>query len=44
MFDDIVKRKQAFLDYKNKEFKNVKKLEFSPWFWSKSEKFSSFAF
>ena len=29
MFDDIVK--QAFLDYKNEEFKNVKKLEYSPW-------------
>ena len=39
MFLDILEWKNAFLHYKNKEFKKVEKLWFferdSPWFWSK---------
>ena len=39
VFDDILERKKAFLDYKKQKVKNVKKWDFykgvSPWFWSK---------
>ena len=39
MFDDILERKQAFLDYKKEKVKKVKNWDFckgvSPWFWSK---------
>ena len=39
VFDDILERKQAFLDYKKKKVKKVKNWDFSkgvsPWFWSK---------
>ena len=37
VFDDILERKQTFLDYKNKEFKKSKNWDFSKgvssWFW-----------
>ena len=40
VFYDILKRKNAFLDYKNKKFKKSKNWHFSkgvnPWFWSKN--------
>ena len=39
-FYNILKRKNAFLGYKNKRFKKAKKWHFSkavnPWFWSKN--------
>ena len=39
MFYDILERKNAFLGYKNKKFKQLKNWHFSkgfsPWFWSK---------
>ena len=39
VFDDILERKKAFLDYKEHKVKRVKNLDFSkgvsPWFWSK---------
>ena len=39
VFDDILERKQAFLDYKKEKVKKVKNWDFfkgvSPWFWSK---------
>ena len=39
MIDDIVERKQAFLDYKKQKVKTVENWDFSkgvsPWFWSK---------
>ena len=39
VFDDILERKKAFLDYKNKELKKAKNWDFfkgvSPWFLSK---------
>ena len=39
VFYDILERKNAFLDYKNKKLKNSKNLDFckggSLWFWSK---------
>ena len=39
MFDDILERKKAFLDYKKQKVKKVKNKNFSkgvsPWFWSK---------
>ena len=48
VFYDILKRKNAFLGYKNKEFKKSKILHFSkgviPWFWSKNGHFSNFFF
>ena len=43
---DIVERKNAFLGYKNKKFKQIKNSHFSkvvnPWFWSKNGLFSNF--
>ena len=48
IFDDILKRKQAFLGNKNKKFKKSKYWHFSkgvnPWFWSKNGHFSNFFF
>ena len=38
VFDDILERKKAFLDYKKQKVKKVKNWDFSkgvgPWFWS----------
>ena len=46
VFYDILKRKNAFLGYKNKKFKKSKNLHFftgvNPWFWSKNGLFSNF--
>ena len=46
VFYDILERKNAFLGYKNKNFKKSKKWYFSigvkPWFWSKNCHFSNF--
>ena len=46
VFYDILKRKNAFLGYKNKKFKKSKNWLFSkrvnPWFWSKNGHFSTF--
>ena len=48
VFYDILERKNAFLGYKNKKYKNSKKCHFSkgvnPWFWSKNGDFSNFLF
>ena len=48
MFDDILARKKAFLDYKKEKVKKVKNWDFSkgvsPWFWSKIWNFPSFYF
>ena len=48
VFYDILKWKKAYLDYKNKKFKNSKYWHFSkgvsPWFWSKNGHFSNFFF
>ena len=48
VFYDILKRKNAFLGYKNKKFKKWKNWHFSkgvnPWFWSKNGHFSNFSF
>ena len=48
VFYDILKRKNAFLGYKNKKFKKSKNWHFSkgviPWFWSKNGHFSKFLF
>ena len=48
VFYDILKRKNAFLGYKNKKFKMSKNWLFSkevnPWFWSKNGHFSNFFF
>ena len=48
VFYDILERKNAFLGYKNKKFKNSKNWHFSkgvnPWFWSKNGHFSNFCF
>ena len=45
---DILERKNAFLDYKNKKFKNSKNWHFfkgvNPWFLSKNGPFSNFFF
>ena len=45
VFYDILERKKAFLDYKNKKFKKSKNWHFSkgvnPWFWSKNGDFSN---
>ena len=42
---DILERKNAFLGYKNKKFKQSKNWHFSkgvnPWFWSKNGHFSN---
>ena len=46
VFDDILERKKAFLDYKKWKLKTVKNWDFpkgvSPWFWSKIRNFSIF--
>ena len=46
VFYDILKRKNAFLGYKNKKFKKSKNWHFSKgvnqWFWSKHGHFSNF--
>ena len=48
VFYDILKRKNAFLGYKNKKFKKSKNWHFSKrvnsWFWSKNGHFSNFFF
>ena len=48
VFYDIVERKNAFLSYKNKKFKQSKNWHFpkgvNPWFWSKNGHFSNFFF
>ena len=48
VFYDILEGKNAFLSYKNKEFKKSKNWHFSkgvnPWFWSKNGHFSNFFF
>ena len=48
VFYGILKRKNAFLGYKNKKFKKSKNWHFSkgvnPWFWSKNGHFSNFFF
>ena len=48
MLYDILERKQSFLNYKDKELKKSKNLDFSkgvsPWFWSKNQKFTIFLF
>ena len=48
VFHDILERKNAFICYKNKEFKKMKNWDFSkgvsPWFWSKIGHFSIFFF
>ena len=48
VFKDILERKNAFLDYQNKKFKNWKYWHFfegvNPWFWSKNGPFSNFFF
>ena len=36
VFHDILQRTNAFIDYKNKKFRESKNWDFStPWFWSK---------
>ena len=48
VFDNILERKKAFLDYKKEKVKKVKNWDLSkgvsPWFWSKVLKFSIFLF
>ena len=48
VFYDIVERKNAFLGYKNKNFKKSKNSYFSkgvkPWFWSKNGRFFNIFF
>ena len=48
VFYDILERKNAFLGYKNKKFKNSKNWHFpqgvNQWFWSKNGHFSNFYF
>ena len=48
VFYDILERKNAFLGYRNKNFKKLKNWHFSkgvnPWFWSKNGHFSNFCF
>ena len=48
VFYDILERKNAFLDYKNKKFKKLKNSHFSKGvnrcFWSKNGHFSNFYF
>ena len=48
VFYDILERKNAFLGYKNKKFKQSKICHFSkginPWFWFKNGHFSNFFF
>ena len=46
VFNDILERKKAFLDYKNKKLEKSKNWHFSkgvnPWFWSKNGPFFNF--
>ena len=48
VFHDILEQKNAFLGYKNSEFKKWKNCDFckgvNPWFWSKIAHFSMFFF
>ena len=48
VFYDIIERENAFLGYKNKQFKKSKNSRFSngvnPWYWSKNGHFSNFFF
>ena len=48
VFYDILERKNAFVAYKNKKFKNSKNWHFSkgvnPWFWPKNGQISNFFF
>ena len=48
VFYDILEWKNAFVGYKNENFKKSKNWEFSkgvsPWFWSKIGHFSIFSF
>ena len=48
VFNDILERKKAFLNYKNKKFKKSKNWHFSKgktlWFWSKNRHFFNFFF
>ena len=48
VFCDILERRNAFLGYKNKKFKNLKNWHFSkgvkPWFWSKMAIFPTLFF
>ena len=48
VFYEILKRKNAFLGYKNEKFKKSKYRHFSkrvnPWFWSKNGHISNFFF
>ena len=48
VFYDLVERKNAILDYKNKKVKKSKNWHFfkgvNPWFWSKIGHFSNFVF
>ena len=48
VLQDILERKNAFLDYKNNKFKKSNKLTFfrrgNPWFWCKNGHFSNFFF
>ena len=48
VFHDILERKNAFLGYKNSEFKKWKNCDFfngaNPWFWSKIGHFSTLFF
>ena len=48
VFYNTLERKNAFLGYTNKKFKNSKNWHFSkggnPWFWSKNGYFSNFFF
>ena len=48
VFYDILERKNTFIDYNNKKFKQSKNWHFSkginPWFWSNNAHFSNFLF
>ena len=48
ILNDILERKNAFVGYKNKKFKQSKNWHISkgvnPWFWSKNGDFSNFFF
>ena len=48
VFYDILHRKNAFVDYKNKKLKKSKNWHFprgvNPWFWSKNGQFTNFRF
>ena len=48
VFNDILKRKNEFLSYKNKKFKKPENWHFfkgvNPWLWCKNDHFSNFTF